>query len=189
MQEADVSSKKSDEIHVAGALAFILVFGGILSFGRHIVASSRPVEDSDFAIRAAQGRLAEVKMGQLAQGKGTNPAVKTFGNRLVADHTKAGEELEQIASRQGIKLPNDLSAPDQEMYIKLLKLDGDAFDKEYAQLMVKDHRDDVKEFQEEAKTGKNQYLKDFAGQTLPTLQEHLKQAQELALTVGADAAM
>jgi putative membrane protein len=55
--------------------------------------------------------------------------------------------------------------------------------------MVKDHRDDVKEFQEEAKTGKNQYLKDFAGQTLPTLQEHLKQAQELAQTVGANAAM
>jgi putative membrane protein len=170
-------------------LAFIFVFGGILSFGRHIVASSHPVEDSDFAIKAAQGGLAEVKMGQLAQGKGTNPAVKTFGNRMVADHTKAGEELKQIASRQGIKLPNDLSAPDQDVYIKLLKLEGDAFDKEYARLMVKDHRDDVKEFQEEAKTGKNQYLKDFAGQTLPTLQEHLKQAQELALTVGANAAM
>jgi putative membrane protein len=75
------------------------------------------------------------------------------------------------------------------VYIKLLKLEGDAFDKEYARLMVKDHRDDVKEFQEEAKTGKNQYLKDFAGQTLPTLQEHLKQAQELAQTVGANAAM
>lgn len=184
-----MGDKKSDRIHLAGALAFVLLFGAILSFGRHIMASPRPVEDSDFAIKAAQGGLAEVKMGQLAQGKGTNPAVKTFGNRMVADHTKAGEELKQIASRQSIKLPNELSAPDQDVYVKLLKLDGDAFDKEYARLMVKDHRDDVKEFQEEAKTGRNQYLKDFAGQTLPTLHEHLKLALELAQTVGAEKGM
>jgi putative membrane protein len=169
-------------------LTFILVFGGVLTFARHIMASSRPVEDSDFAIKAAQGGLAEVKMGQLAQGKGTNPAVKSFGNRMVADHGKAGDELKQIASRQSIKLPTELSAPDNDLYVKLLKLDGDAFDKEYARLMVKDHREDIKEFQEEAKTGKNQYLKDFAGQTLPTLQEHLKAAQEMAQAVGADTA-
>jgi putative membrane protein len=184
-----MGSKRSDRMHLAGALAFVLVFGGILTFARHIMASSRPVGDSDFAIKAAQGGLAEVKMGQLAQGKGINPAVKTFGNRMVADHTKAADELKQIASRQSIKLPTDLSAPDNDLYVKMLKLDGDAFDKEYARLMVKDHREDIKEFQEEAKTGKNQYLKDFAGETLPTLQEHLKQAQEMAQAVGANTAM
>ncbi len=184
-----MSNRTSDAVHALGTLAFVLIFAGALSFGRQIVASSRPADDSGFAIKAAQGGLAEIKMGQLAQEKGKNPDVKAFGSRMVADHTKAADELKQISSRQNINLPTQPSAADQDNYSKLLKLDGDAFDKEYARLMVKDHNEDVKDFQSEAQNGKNQYLKDFASQVLPTLQEHLNHAQELATAVGAGHAM
>jgi putative membrane protein len=149
-------------------------------------AKSRPaVGDAHFAKEAAQGGMAEVKLGQLAQEKGTNDAVKSFGKRMVDDHTKAGDKLKEVASRQNIPLPSDLSAKDQATYDRLSKLNGAAFDRAYARDMVKDHETDVAAFQREANGGKDESLKSFASETLPTLQDHLKQAKEMMKTVGA----
>src|SRR3984957_21340073 len=65
--------------------------------------------DTLFAKKAAQGGMAEVKMGQLAQQKGTAGSVKRFGARMVEDHSKAADELKQAASQSNITLPNDMS--------------------------------------------------------------------------------
>jgi putative membrane protein len=148
-------------------------------------ARSRPaVGDAHFAKEAAQGGMAEVRLGQLAQEKGTSDTVKSFGKRMVDDHSKAGDKLKEVASRQNIPLPSDLSAKDQATYDRLSKLNGAAFDRAYARDMVKDHETDVAAFQREANTGKDESLKGFASETLPTLQDHLKQAKEMMKTVG-----
>ena len=148
-------------------------------------AKSRPaVGDVHFAKEAAQGGVAEVKLGQLAQEKGTNDTVKSFGKRMVEDHSKAGDKLKEVASRENIPLPSDLSAKDQATYDRLSKLNGAAFDRAYARDMVKDHETDVAAFQREANGGKDESLKGFASDTLPTLQDHLKQAKEMMKAVG-----
>ena len=56
---------------------------------------------------------------------------------------------------------------------------GAAFDKAYSRDMVKDHTEDVAEFQKESSGGSDMDLKNWAGSTLPTLQDHLKMAQEM----------
>jgi putative membrane protein len=140
--------------------------------------------DVHFAREAAQGGMAEVKLGQLAQEKGSSDTVKTFGKRMVDDHSKAGDKLKEVASHESITLPSDLSAKDQATYDRLSKLNGAAFDRAYARDMVKDHETDVAAFQKEANAGKNDSLKSFASETLPTLQDHLKQAKEMMKTVG-----
>src|ERR1700692_2649838 len=148
-------------------------------------AKSRlPMGDAHFAKEAAQGGMAEVKLGQLAQEKGSNDSVKSFGKRMVDDHSKAGDKLKEVASRKSITLPNDLSAKDQATYDRLAKLNGAAFDRAYARDMVKDHETDIAAFQKEASAGKDESLKSFASETLPTLQDHLKQAKEMMKTVG-----
>jgi putative membrane protein len=152
-------------------------------------AKSRPaVGDAHFAKEAAQGGMAEVKLGQLAQEKGTNDMVKSFGKRMVDDHSKAGDKLKEVASRQNIPLPSYISAKDQATYDRLAKLNGTAFDRAYARDMVKDHETDVAAFQKEANAGKDDSLKGFASETLPTLQDHLKQAKEMMKTVGGTTA-
>jgi putative membrane protein len=152
-------------------------------------AKTRPaVGDTHFAKEAAQGGMAEVKLGQLAQEKGSNDSVKTFGKRMVDDHSKAGDKLKEVASRENIALPSDLSVKDQATYDRLSKLNGAAFDRAYARDMVKDHETDVAAFQREANGGKDDSLKSFASETLPTLQDHLKQAKEMMKTVGGAAA-
>jgi len=144
--------------------------------------------DAHFAKEAAQGGMAEVKLGQLAQEKGANDSVKSFGKRMVEDHSKAGDKLKEVASRESITLPTDLSAKDQAIYDRLSKLDGAAFDRAYARDMVKDHETDVAAFEREANGGKNNSLKTFASETLSTLQDHLKQAKQMMKTVGGPTA-
>jgi putative membrane protein len=150
---------------------------------------SRPaMGDAHFAKEAAQGGMAEVKLGQLAQEKGSNDTVKSFGKRMVDDHSKAGDKLKEVAARESITLPTDISAKDLVTYDRLAKLNGAAFDRAYAGDMVKDHETDVAAFQKEANAGKADSLKSFAAETLPTLQDHLKQAKKMMKTVGSTTA-
>jgi putative membrane protein len=134
--------------------------------------------DDMFAKKAAAGGMAEVEMGKLAADKATNDDVKAFGKRMVDDHTKAGEQLKQVAKQENIQLPTELSAKDKAEKDRLSKLSGDAFDRAYINHMVMDHKKDVADFQKEANNGQDDAIKNFAQQTLPTLQDHLKQAED-----------
>jgi putative membrane protein len=140
--------------------------------------------DDNFAKKAAEGGMAEVKFGQLAEEKGASPAVRNFGRRMVQDHSKANNELKNVTSKGSIPLPNQLDKSDQATYERLSKLSGDAFDRAYARDMVRDHSKDVSEFQKEAKDGQNEAIKNFAAQTLPTLQSHLDQARQMEQAVN-----
>ena len=147
-------------------------------------ANTKSSADETFAKKAAQGGMAEVKLGQLAEERGSNPAVKNFGRRMVQDHSKANEQLKNATSTESIPLPNEIDKSDQATYDRLSKLSGDAFDRAYARDMVKDHSKDVSEFQKEAKNGQNDAIKNFAAQTLPILQNHLDQARQMEQAVN-----
>jgi len=134
--------------------------------------------DHQFMMKAAQGGMAEVELGKLAQERGSSDAVKQFGQRMVEDHGKANEELMRIAQSKGVTPPTSLDSKAQSMKDKLSKLSGTAFDRAYMSEMVKDHRTDVSEFQKEANSGRDPEAKAFAAKTLPTLQEHLRMAEQ-----------
>lgn len=140
--------------------------------------------DMAFATKAAQGGIAEVKLGQLAVEKASSPDVKAFGQKMVDDHTKANDNLKSIASAENMTLPSDINAKDQAEYNKLSQLSGADFDKAYVKDMVKDHEMDIKDFQKEANKGKDSQLKSFASSTLPTLQSHLDSIKSLQSKVG-----
>jgi putative membrane protein len=127
---------------------------------------------------AAQGGMAEVELGQLAQQNGQSQEVKDFGKKMVEDHSKANDQLKQLASQKGVSLPTDLDAKDKATKARLEKLKGPQFDQAYMKDMVTDHKKDVAEFEKESKSAKDPDVKSWAGQTLPTLQSHLKMAEE-----------
>ena len=142
----------------------------------------------NFATRAAQSDTAEVKLGQLAEQKSTNPAVKEFGRRMVRDHSKNETELKGIASNQNLPVSTDLKKSDQDTYDHLANLSGNAFDRTYACDMVKNHTKDVAEFENEAKNGQSQAIRHYAAQTVSTLHNHLTQAQQMEEAVQSNAA-
>jgi putative membrane protein len=140
--------------------------------------------DQAFAKDAARGGMAELKLGKLAQDNGSSEAVKTFGTRMVAEHRKAGDKLKQAAAQEHLALPADLAAKDQATYDRLSKLSGADFDRAYAQDMVKDHQQDLRDFQREANRGNDDLIRAFAAQTVPMIQQHLEQAKEMLKTVS-----
>ena len=136
--------------------------------------------DKHFVRKAGEANLAEVELGKLAAEKGQSEDVKKFGQRMVNDHSKANDELKQVAENKGVTLPDNLSATDKITKARLEKLSGEKFDRAYMNDMVRDHTKDVSEFKKESTTAKDPDVKNYASQTLPTLQDHLKQAQSIA---------
>src|SRR5579859_1241823 len=136
--------------------------------------------DKTLVKKAAEGGLAEVELGKLATEKASNDQVKKFGQRMVDDHSKANDQLKDVAAQKHIDLPTEPSAKDKATKARLEKLSGEQFDRAYMSDMVKDHKKDVAEFARESQSSKDSAVKNFARETLPTLREHLKEAEKLA---------
>src|SRR6478752_7729721 len=124
------------------------------------------VTASDFVAKASEAGTAEVELGKLASQKGTAPAVRDFGQRMVTDHTKAGSELEAIAGRKSM-MPN---AEHKKALEDLRGKSGKEFDAAYAAQMVKDHNEAVALFTA-ASSLPDSELAGFASKTLPTLRD------------------
>ena len=141
--------------------------------------------DHHFVMEAAEGGMAEVELGQLAADKASNAKVKEFGQRMVTDHGKAGDELKSIAASKNITLPTTLTAKDQALKDRLSKLSGAAFDRTYMAEMIKDHETDLTELHKEANTGHDSEIKGWASRTATVVEEHLKLARDIQKELGA----
>ena len=164
-------------------LAIMMVFGALSARSAGAQSADQP-----FAREAAVGGLAEVELGNLAKEKASSTDVKQFADRMVTDHGKANDELKQWAQQKKVTLPTAIDPKNKATRDRLAKLSGDAFDKAYMRDMVLDHQHDVAAFKHEAASGKDPDLKAWAAKTLPTLQDHLKMAQDAAGKVGAGSA-
>jgi putative membrane protein len=140
--------------------------------------------DTTFLRNAIRGDIAEVQMGELAQQKSQDADVKALGQMLVTDHGQARTEAEAVARAMKLHLPTEPSKQAATEYQKLSKLSGNAFDKEFASYMVKDHNKDIAMFQNEAKNGAGE-ASQLAQKTVPVVQKHLETAQALAKKLGA----
>jgi putative membrane protein len=129
-------------------------------------ASKLSAADKTFMMNAAKGGMMEVEWGKSAAQNGQNADIKKFGNRMVTDHSKANSELMALAKEEGVALPGAKSPGKWKS------------DKDYMDMMVKDHQADLAEFQKEAQSGTDPDLKKFAEKYSKVVSAHLKLAQE-----------
>jgi putative membrane protein len=137
------------------------------SQGAKTSAKQLSAQDKNFIMNAAKGGMMEVEMGKMAAQNAQNADVKKFGNRMVADHSKANNELMALAKEEGVSLPAAKSMGKWKS------------DKDYMNDMVKDHEKDLAEFQKEAKDGTDADLKKFADKTSKIISQHLQMAKEI----------
>ncbi len=139
---------------------------------------SKPAEkDAQFAVDAAAIGLKEIKFGELASTRAMMAETKELATMMVQDHTTAANELQALAAAKGISLPSALSDEAQRDYNRLSEKSGADFDKEYADMMVKGHKDAIDKFEKAADDCDDAELKAFAAKTLPTLRMHLENAE------------
>ncbi len=174
---------------VAVALAALL---GAIAYAQDAQPQSRArgrsMSDQQFLTKAAEGGKAEVQMGQLASQNGSNSCVKQFGERMVADHSKANDQAKAVAAQKGIILPASMNSKDESLYRSLSAKTGAEFDKAYMTAMINDHREDIAEFRQEANSGNDPDIKSWAAKTLPVLEEHLRSAESCGKQVGVTTA-
>jgi putative membrane protein len=142
--------------------------------------------------------MAEIQLGKLAAERAMNSEVKQFAQRMIADHTKGGDELKQSASKLNIPYPTDLDDEHQELYDRLSKLRGQEFDREYISAMADGHQDVVDELEGRARTDRqpsgptgttgraddSDAISQWASKTLPTVREHLERAKQIQEKIG-----
>ncbi len=136
-------------------------------------------DDEEFVNAAAEGGMLEVELGKIAQQHCSNNRVRDFGAMMVKDHSAANEELKAYAASKNFMLPASLGDKHQKHLEKLKKKTGVEFDKEYMEMMVKDHNKDIKEFEDAAKDSKDRDLQAWAAKTLPVLKIHQDSAKAI----------
>ena len=134
--------------------------------------------DQDFVNLAAQTDMTEAHLGQLAQTAGSSQAVKDLGQMLATDHTSDYTQLSSVATKAGLTVPKGTDAKHDKMIAPFEKLKGKTFDHRYTQMMVKGHQEAIAAYKKEASGGQNADIKAYAEQALPTLEKHLKAAQD-----------
>jgi putative membrane protein len=134
-----------------------------------------------FVSKAMEGDASEVRMGQLAQQKSQSNDVKQLAQKLVADHTQMDEKwFKPIAKQLGVSEPKGPSKKDKKMAEKLEGLSAADFDTQYLTMMLKDHQQDLKEFQDEAKVAQDPSVKQVAEQGANVISKHLELVEQIA---------
>ena len=141
-----------------------------------------------FVNQIAMASKAEIEIAKLALQNASSDEVKQFAQRMIDDHTKAGDELAGLVQEKGMTLPDSMDAKHQALYNRLSQLQGAAFDKAYARAMLEDHMKVVQMFKAHANNGRNTDLRMWTAHTLGTLRQHLQMARELAASMGVSMA-
>ena len=143
-------------------------------------ATSLSRSDKKMLMDMAQANMAEIEEARLAQSKSQSEQVKNFAQQMIDDHTKALDDIKQLAQTKGVTLPTDLDSSHKAMTRKLSSLSGDAFDRSYmAKAGVADHKKVHGMLNQAQARAKDPELKALAARTLPVVDQHLNSAQQL----------
>jgi putative membrane protein len=136
--------------------------------------------DKDFIVKAAGINHEEMALGNLAYKHATSAAVKDYANMIVQDHKAAQDKLAALIKNRNIAIVTGLEQEAKDEYNRLSKFEGNQFDREFLQCMIKGHRKAIDLFETQANDGKETDIRTYAREELPTIRKHLSKAQELA---------
>ena len=140
--------------------------------------------DAQFATHMAQANMAEVALAKLAQEKSQSDDIKKFAQKMVDEHTKAEQDLEGIASKNNLTLPQDMSAQQKAQADRISKLSGPQFDRAYMRMMVMDHTRVSNALQHQShKVSASADLKDYATRMYPGVSDHLTMAKTITASL------
>lgn len=145
----------------------------------NVQAADLSSTDRAFLKSAADANMTEAHLGKMAQDRAADTGVKDFGQTLVQDHTKAYEELTVVANKTGESIPKGIDVRRNRAIEELTRQKGIGFDRRFVTHEIQDHRKTITEFKREAENGQNADIKAYAQKMIPTLEEHLRKAEEL----------
>ena len=171
--------KRSKHRWQAGFAAFLCALGSMAA------NADRQANDQNFVSQATQAGIVEVELGKIAQTKATDADVRTFASRMVADHSKANEELAALVQGHDIDVPSTLDADHRKIVTAVSAETGADFDAAYSKQTAADHAAVVDLFRSAAASNDlSPALSNFASETIPTLEDNKHVADDLAAKAG-----
>jgi putative membrane protein len=143
-------------------------------------AMAQEMSAQDFVTEAASGGLFEVRSSQIALDRAQRDDVRSFAQRMVADHTAANNELATVAGDLGLTLPQEPQGAPAELMAAVQDASGEEFDATYLEAQLTAHETTVEMFRAYAETGDEARLVQFAETALPTLESHLETVRGIA---------
>jgi putative membrane protein len=134
-------------------------------------------QDRRFMRQAAQAGLFEVNKSELALDRSDNRHVRQFAAQMIRDHTKANQELKQLAASREVRLPRRPNAHQRMIIRRLARLSGKHVDCAYMAVQVRAHLQAIAIFRREVRHGHDPAVKAYAAKTLPVLRMHLRMAR------------
>jgi predicted outer membrane protein len=142
--------------------------------------------DRNFFHEATTDDNLEIQLGQLAERRAQNSAVKQYAQRIVADHTKQQNQWLSLASNNGMGFTPGMGQNHRKKLTNLQKVSGRDFDRAFMTQMVKDHKDYIDYFEKEGRAARSAQVRRLVERDLPVLREHFDQAKQIGARVGAD---
>ena len=134
-------------------------------------------KDVNFIQKAGGGGAQEVENGKMAERQAKSAEVKSIAARMVADHTRANNELTALAKQKGVTFNTS--------GVRAQNLGAGDFDRTYLKLLEEGHRSTIADFERAAKSSDDSELRAWAAKTLPTLKQHLAMVQGAEKKGGA----
>lgn len=142
--------------------------------------------DMVFIRHAGSSNQMEIRLGQAAQSRASNSAVRQFGQRMIDDHTRLQNQLTAVVTNTGVSFTPYMDSRHQQLASRIERLSGAEFDRAYMQAMIQGHQDDVNQFQTQSQSARSTQIRNLSSSTLPLLQQHLSLAVQVGSQVGAD---
>lgn len=136
-------------------------------------------ESASFLVKAADGGMTEMQLGKMAEERGVDPRIKGYGSMMIHDHSLANDEVKALAAQRNVVLPDSVSDNNKKIIDGLAKKTGKSFDIAYADAMIKDHVEDIDEFEKAAAKVNDTDVRNFINNTLPKLKNHLDSARAI----------
>src|ERR1700712_4423926 len=168
-----------EKLAVAAGLAIALVCSVVApadARSTHRAARGKPPSGIEFLIRSMQGHLAGIRLGELAQKKAQNEGLRAFGEELVADHKEANQAAVAVAANLKVASPREPGPRHQGQYALLYGFSGAAFDRQFLNYILMNNTRAMVDYQRA--TGRKGEVADYAKETLPMLQRHLRQGEK-----------
>ncbi len=161
----------------ANVMAQDKMSGDKMAGGKMMVSS----QDKMFMVAAEHSNLAEIKTSQLALTKTSKPELKEYAQKMIEAHTKAEDDLKQLATSKGVTLPGDPGADNKAKYAKMSTLNGAAFNSNYMAVQKTGHDMTITAFNKEISGGKDADVKAYAQKYLPDIMDHDKMITALKM--------
>lgn len=138
-----------------------------------------------FLAEAMRENLQDVEACNLALQRATREEIKTTCQKMMEEHERIRRLIEELAAKKQVPLPTDLSAKQRAELEKLSQFSGEEFDRRFAGFNVREHEQEIRQYQEQAQQVTDPAVKTFMERATKLLSRDLDMAKKLEQTVLA----